>query len=476
MTALLAAALVAPVVGAVVSAAVTRSSGALARRLEHLVPTVGVVVAGAWAVMASVREAPTWGSLVATPAVAVAVAGVGVLAVAFPARSLVGTAATSIGLTVVGVGATAGGVELPDRSLAGGVAALAVLAAVAALADGAGRWATLLSTGGAVAVAVGAALDDSERGALVAVAGSAVVLLVATRRSPDDPGSGLLVLPALALVVSRTVATAAPADDRLGVAGALLGALVAIAVAVRRGSTERTASDALPLAVVGAGLVVVTQDLAAASGAGLLLVAGGVLALGARHPVGLVAAIPGATAAVVAFGAATGWVHAVAGASAVALLLAGVGANDGRLGTPAATIPRLTVLAAVAFGVLPDWGWAGVALPDHASAVATAAAFALPVIVLLSLPLPTGSQQATGRISRRRETATTPTHGSTIQEAARPQEGRPEEEVLGQEAGEQEDGTTQRPVAVPPQPVLVRARVRGAPLRGRVRARSGRAP
>jgi len=423
----------------------------------------------------------------------VALAGVALVVAASSPTGVVARSTALTALTVVAVGATSGGIEFPDRTLAAGVVGGALLLAVAARSDGE-AWTTPVTTVvagvlGAVAVVV----DQPDVGAMVSLAGVAILTLGALRPAAGLFPVTLAFVPVASLVVVLVASEISPAGDaeRVAAVGAVLGALATVALAAAR---HRPSPAHLPIAVVVAGVVVAVQDLPDARGAGLLLTAGGVLALAARHPIGLVAAIPGSTASFAAFGAATHPVHAAAGATVVALLVLGVATAPHPAAPPHDAVRRAVLLAAVAFAVLPAWGWSGVALDDHAEAIATAAAFALPVAVGLQL-LPGGSAGAAGRLARRRDDAarpapTTPPHGSTIlevdgevprregrlrarlDEEARAPDGQ-QEEVEPQEDQPEE---AQPGVAVPPRPVPVRARVRGAPLGRRVRARTGRTP
>ena len=499
MTALVAAAVVVPVIAAVLLAFTARSGRTADPRHDPVrdaaVPVVGLMVAAWWAVLATPTDPPTWGALDVSPVVAVTLAGVALLVAASAPTGVVARSTSLTALTVVAVGTTAGGVEFPDRSLA------AVLVGCALLHDAGARGAagdrplpfTTVAAGALGAVAV--LVDQPDVGAMLALAGFAVLALSTLRpaRRPGrvGPPVSTAFLPVAALVVALVTDETLPAADaeRVAVVGAVVGALAAVAVAVA--AARRSASPPhLPIAVLVAGIVVLVQDLPDARGAGLLLVAGGVLALAARHPIGLVAAVPGLTASFAAFGAATDPVHGAAGAAAVALLVVGVAAAPAPGPLPRDAERRALLAAAAGFAVLPAWGWSGLVLDDHAVAVATAAAFALPVAVGLHL-LPGGSVGAAGRLARRRDDAARPVpaippHGSTIlevdgevprregrlrarlDEEARPAEGDQEEAQPEEEA--------QPGVAVSAGPVPVRARVRGAPLRGRVRARTGRAP
>ncbi len=490
MTLLLGAVLVVPLLAAVALAPLSRLSGDEARRIaDAVVPVTSGLVALGWVVIASASEPPTWGRIVATQTVAVAAAGVAFVGASTSPRGLLGRSTALTGLALFGSAAGIDGLVLPDRSLAAALVGLAFLVVVGGVDTR--RGAIALSTIGAVAVAVGVMLDDADNGALVAVAGLGLVLLVALRTAESVRPLAAPLLPALVLGVYVIVGVAPRTDDidRIGFAGAALGALAAVALVPFRSGTGP--QWRLPLAVIGAGVVVLTQDLPDAGSAGILLAAGGVLATASGHPVALVGALPGVTASLVVFGAATEPVHAAAGAAAVVLLLAACAGATSDRALPVVWADRLLVVAAIAFGIVPLWGWSAIALPDHAVGVGAAAASALVVMVALSLPLPGGLRQGASRITGRRDTAAAPSHGSPTHEAVSevpPEEEVDvvEEEVLAPEVGDEEEvddhggpeqtGTTQHPVAIPPQPVLERARVRGAPLRGRVRARSGRTP
>lgn len=497
VTALLAAAVVAPAVAAVLlTVAGRRGTERSQATLDAAVPVVGAVVAAWWAVLATPTDTPTWGGLEVSPLVAVALAGVALVVAASSPTGVVARSTALTALTVVAVGATSGGIEFPDRTLAAGVVGGALLLAVAARSDGE-AWTTPVTTVvagvlGAVAVVV----DQPDVGAMVSLAGVTVLVLGALRPTAESLPVTSALLPVASLVVVLVMRKISPAGDaeRVAAVGAVLGALATVGLAIAR---NRPSPAHLPIAAVVAGVVVSVQDLPDTRGAGLLLIAGGVLALAARHQIGLVAAVPGLTASFAAFGAATHPAHAAAGGAAVALLALGVATAPRPGPLPHDAERRVLLLAAVAFAVLPAWGWSGVALDDHAEAIATAAAFGLPVAVGLQL-LPGGSAGVAGRLARRRDDGSTPSpatppHGSTIlevdgevprregrlrarlDEEARAPEGQ-QEEVEPDEVEPQEDQReeAQPGVAVSPGPVPVRARLRGAPLRGRVRARTGR--
>lgn len=492
MTLLLGAVLVVPLLAAVALVPLSRASTAPARQVAGgVVPVTGALVASGWAVIASAVDPPTWDRIVATPSVAVAAAGVALVVAATAPSRLVGRSTSLTGLALFGAVAGVDGVDLPDRSLAVSVVGLAFFIVVGGVDTR--RGAIALSTIGAGAVAVGLVLENPDDGAQVAVAGMALVLVVAMRTAESVRPLAAPLLPALVLGVHVIVAAAPRTEDvdRIGFAGAALGLVASAALVLFRASAANPWR--LSLAVVGAGVVILTQDLPDAGSAGILLVAGGVLAVASGHPVALVGALPGLTASLVVFGAATEPVHAAAGAAAVLLLLVACAGAPRDLVVPAGRADRAFVVAAVAFGVVPLWGWSGIEVPDHVIGVGAGSAAALLVTVALSLPLPRGWSRGTGRITGRRDTAAAPSHGITIPEAVsevppeevvvpevpiledRDEEVASEEEV-DDHGGPEQTGTTQHPVAIPPQPVLGRARVRGTPLRGGVRARSGRTP
>ena len=504
MTALLAAAVVTPVVAAIVLA-VTGRRGAVGPDpvRDATVPVVGAVVAAWWAVLATPTDPPTWGALEVSPLLAVTLAGVALVVAGAAPEGVVARSTALTTLTVVAAGVTAGAVEFPDRALAAGVVGGAVLLAVAARSGGEAWTAPVTTVVAGVLGAIAVVVDQPDVGAMVALGGVTVVVLGALRPTGDPLLVSLAYLPVASLAVVLVTSDISPSGDaeRVAAAGAVLGALATVALAVAR---HRPSPSHLPIATVVAGLVVAVQDFPDARGAGLLLAAGGVVARAARHPAGLVAVIPGLTASLAAFGAAGHPAHAAAGGAAVALLMLGTATAPRWSVLPGDAVQRVALLAAAGFAVLPAWGWSGVVLDEHAEAVATAAAFALPVAVGLYL-LPGGSAGGAGRLARRRDDASTPSpanppHGSTIlevdgevprregrlrarrDEEARDQEaGRQEdehEEDRTEEVGRQEGGPeeAQPAVAVPPGAVPVRARVRGAPLRGRVRARTGRTP
>ena len=146
MTALLAAAVVTPVVAAIVLA-VTGRRGAVGPDpvRDATVPVVGAVVAAWWAVLATPTDPPTWGALEVSPLLAVTLAGVALVVAGAAPEGVVARSTALTTLTVVAAGVTAGAVEFPDRALAAGVVGGAVLLAVAARSGGA-AWTAPVTT------------------------------------------------------------------------------------------------------------------------------------------------------------------------------------------------------------------------------------------------------------------------------------------------------------------------------------------
>lgn len=515
MNSLLVAALVLPIlgiVGVVVTAGPASRHDVQARWVTGL---AAAAAAGAWAIIAGAGEAPEVGGIIATTDVAVAAAGVSLLVAASRPSTTLGRATSLAAATAFAAGAGSGAADpgLPDRPFAAGVLALVVLSVIADFADrpaGAARGPAVVMLVAGVVSAVALSLDDlaDGPGPVMVLAALALAVIVSIRTSPSDHPSGVLALPGLLLAADAVVAAAPRTDDldRVGLAAAAVAAVAVAAVArVGAGSPERPGDGVriLPLAVVGSGVAVAFQSFPDARGAGLLLTAGGVVALATRHPWGLVAAVPGLTAAFAAFGAASEPEHGAAAVAAAALLLvAAHGSPPARHG-PTTPTDRTLVGAAVGFAAVPLWGWTGLALPEHAEGLAVAAAFALPVVIALralearrDAALPGVRVGSTGRLPSRRNPAAAPSHGSTILDFQGevpvqddvPQAGFQALEVQ-EEAGhheavhdeeDPEDAHHGRPpqlaVAVPPEPVPVRARRDRAPLRGRVRPRPGRTP
>ena len=495
--------------------------------------------AAAWAVLAGASEVPEVGGIVATTDVAVTAAGIALLVAGARPTTTVGRAASLAAVTAFATGAGSGAAApgLPDRPLAAGVLALVVLSVIVGLADRTAdraRGATVVALVAGVVSAVALSFEgdtDADTAPMLALIALALALIVAIGTSAASGPSRLLALPGLVLAADAVVASAPRADDLdlVGLAAAAVAALAASAT-IRAGRDARDQIGAdrarvLSLATVGAGVAVAFQTFPDARGAGLLLVAGGIVALAAGHPWGVVATVPGLTATLAAFGAASEPEHAAAAGAAAALLVVATLTAPSGAPAPANPADRALVGVALGFGVVPLWGWTGLALSDHALGLAVATAFALPVVIALSVvgtPRSTGlpgvRTGSTGRIPSRRTAAAEPSHGSTILDFEGevpvqddvPQAGAEEEpedirhqEIRHQEASQQqtghqeigrheegrhhqghvedpelaEDGRPPQPaVAVPPQPVPVRARRDRAPLRRGVRARSGRTP
>jgi hypothetical protein len=123
-----------------------------------------------------------------------------------------------------------------------------------------------------------------------------------------------------------------------------------------------------------------------------------VLALAARHPVAIVAALPGLAAAVESAGLATEPEQAAVGAAAIIALAAGA---IGRTSARPAARPDVPVGLAVAFAVIPLWGWAGADTGSYQPAAAVAVAVAGAVLVLVTGPWSEQLGPFAGRLRRR---------------------------------------------------------------------------
>ena len=528
MNSLLVVALALPILGIV---GVVATAGPAERhdvQARWVTGAAAVVAAAAWAIVAGASEPPEVGGIVATTDLAVAAAGTALLVAGARPTTTLGRAASLAAVTAFAAGAGSGAAApggraapgLPGRPFAAGVVALVVLGVVATLAERptdasatttGGRAGALLALAAGVVSAAALSLEDAaDLAPVMALAAVAVTMIVALRTSSTASHGLLIALPGLILATDTVVAAAPRTDDldRVGLAAAAVAALAATAtVRARRDASTPISDDRwriLPLAAVGAGVAVAFQTFPDARGAGLLRVAGGIVALAAAPPGGLVATLPGLTATLTAFGAASEPEHAAAAGAAVALVLVATLASPPTVHPPASPVDRGLVAVAVGFGVVPLWGWTGLVLADHALGLAVATAFALPTVVARCVvdarrtpAMPGVRARTTGRLPSCRVLAATPTHGSTILDFEGevpvqddvPHAGLEEELEVGQEeAGGQEgdvdedpedaeDGRPPQPaVAVPPQPVPVRARRDRAPLRGRVRARPGRTP
>ena len=418
MTGLLAAGLGLPLLAALVTVI-----GAVIGRPARA-RTVATVVSGlaavSWAVVVASDAPPELGRVVADPLAACAVAGLALLAtVHLPTRPLAACGALC-GITVVAVGATtdatAGGSA--ERPLAAATLALVALVVVQARADAVPA-AVLVATGlGGIVAASGLAVDPTDTVAAGVVLGTAVVLVASMWCPP-----AVVLVPVVALAVARIVPAPSaitagfPADGatRSAIAGVVVAAAGTAAIATRSGVVSRlrrpgartprsrsgrsSVAPGVPMtdqnvggrrlggsvaawAPVLAGTVLLTQDLTGFRSAGLLLVAGGVLALVSTHPAALIAVVPGLAAGVDALGSPRAPVEVAAGVGAGAVLVAGLF----ELRTDAdATGRDWRLVAPVAFGCVPLWGWSGAELDGYSSAVATAAAAGIAVVVFVVL-------------------------------------------------------------------------------------------
>ena len=443
-------------------------------RRPWVVPIATGLAAAGWVVVAAAERPPTVGRIVAGPVVAAAVAGAALLATARPPASVLGRSGAACAITVLAVAASTGDGDVPDRPLAVGLVVLALLTAVCVRAAGEGVPATLVASLPGAAVGGALLLSDPGRSALVAVL--AAVGAVAATAVTGHAGA---LLPAVVLAVARVTGAAhGPSGRSEGVVWAAVAAAVAVAASIvarevvrrrgrHRGARPVERSVDLPAcAVVVAALVLVAQDVGAVRSAGLLLAAGGALAVASRHPAGLLAAVPGLAAAMAAAPAGTEPVHAAASGAAVLVVLAAL-----LVPPPPRAAPTAWLAPAVAFGVLPLWGWSGATPDAHADTVAVAIAVvavvagAVLVVAAARGVVPTDRPGSLGRLRRRSNAAD---HART----------HPTEEVQPTEVGGQASqgvdapgGAPQRAVALPSR--AVPGRVGGGGVGGRRRIRVG---
>lgn len=387
VSALLGLVLAMPLAGAV-AAVLWRSRGRLVAR------AVGAVAAAGWVVLVAATSGPApqvveLGRLTVDPLAAAAVVGLAVLVATAPPATPSGTSAALTSIAVLAAAATAGAPPLPDRPLAAGLVALAGLAAVRFRAERVPLRGSLVALAGAALTAGGLLADDAEVAAVTVLGGATVVALAVTWSALP----GRLLLPAVLLAVGRVTeaaATGGVADlDRVALAGVSVGVVGAVGLAVGRGR-GRVVAHRLALGGLLAALVLRAVDVAELRRAAVLAGAGALLALAARHPVGLVAVLPGLAAAVDAAGLLTGPEQVAAGAAALLVLAAGaVGSRRGAraTGDGAATgRPGWAVAPAVVFGLVPSWGWADVGIDRYVEAVVAVAAAGVPVLVLAMIP------------------------------------------------------------------------------------------
>lgn len=431
MNTLLGLVLAVPLVGAVL---VVVAPGL---RSAATVRTVAAAVALGWAVLAAAEHPAGLGRLLAEPVTAAAVAGFALLVAARPPASLIARSASLTAITLLGAAATSVDRASPERAFAAGVAVLTVVAVLRARSEGRGLMAVVPLVAGGAATVAGLLVDDPDRGLLLVLGGAVGVLVAAVLVDPSAVVLGPVVLLALVRVSGDVHETIPDPDGSMvpGAAGAVVGLLVAAALLRSR----RRLPERLALAALGAAAVAIAQDLPELRTAGPLIAAGGVLALVGRHPVALVATLPGLAAIVDAFGLATEPAQAAAGAAVVALVLAAV--TEGRP-APAGAPARSRALGwpvapAVAFGVLPAWGWADASPGPYTEGVVTAAAFGVPALVALigwpHRPVTGRERDRVGRMRFRRGRSSAAPDGST--QATAEDEGAGEE--VGVEAGAQ---------------------------------------
>lgn len=368
VTALLLLLLAAPVVGAAIAFVVPHHATRACR-------SIAAGVAVGWAVLAAQHAPVTWGDLVTDPLLAAATAGTALLVVATRPHSATAAGAALLILTVLPAATAIDPVRLPDRRLAAGVVLVAVLAAVRLWTEHAPRLGQLLALLAGVVIATGLIGDDPAEAVALAVAGTTVAVVAAAVWGAP----GRLLLPVGLLAVSR----AAPLREAVDGADwtlVVVAVLVAVAAVVLRAVRSRAMTERFPLAAVEVAAALLAGDVAELRNAGALLGAGAVLALAGRHPLALLALLPGTVAAVEVVGLADQPAHAAVGAAIVAVVAV---ASTGTVApVDDRTRPGLLAGVAVAFALAPAWGWAGVDLDGYRTSLAVTVAVALPVLLL----------------------------------------------------------------------------------------------
>ncbi len=501
MTTVLAAALGLPLVGAfVVVAGVLADRTAGARTVATV---VGGLTAASWAVLVAADTPPELGRVVADPLAASAVVGLALLVAARPPARPVAAGAVLCGITVFAVGATtsaSGGGA--DRPLAVAVVAVLALVVVHARAERVPAGILVGLGAGGMVVAAGVAVDPTDTVAAMVLLGTGAVLVTSLWWLP-----GVVLAPVVVLATARTVpvpSVFAPGLDggtsHAATAGVLVAVLGTVVVAARSGSTwrlRRPASDGsaqhrlvAPWAAMLAGTALLTQDVTSFRSAGVLLVAGGVLAAVTMHPVAMLAVAPGLAAGMAALGSTGAPIEAAAAVAAGTALIVAVLVTDTAVPVDGRDWRMLPPLV---FGLAPLWGWTGADLDGYFAAVVTAAAAGIAVAVVVTAHRVAGVDprairaRVAGRL-RRRPSALR--HGTThplAEEADSPEVDSPEVDRTGLvrldprsravDVAPEEPGTTPEPAVATP-PGAVRSRPAAGRLRGRrrLRPRPGRSP
>jgi hypothetical protein len=371
VTGLLLVLLASPVVGAAFAFVVPHEAARACRAIA-----AGVAIG--WAVLAAQDAPVSWGELVSDPLLAAAAAGTALLVVATRPHSATAAGAALLVLAILPATAALDPARLPDRRLAAGVVLVAVLAAVRLWSERAPRLGQVLAVLAGLVIATGLVGDDPSEAIALSVAGTTVAMVAAAVWGAP----GRLLLPAGLLAVSRA------APWREAVEGTdwtlvVVAVLVLVAAVVLRAVRARPVTERLPLAAVVVAAALLAGDIAELRSAGALLAAGAVLALAGRHPVALLALVPGAVTAVDAIGLADQVAHAAVGAAIVAVVAV---ASAGTAAPAERTRPGPLAAVAVAFAVVPVWGWAGVHPDGYLPSLAVAAAVAL-LALLAAQPL-----------------------------------------------------------------------------------------
>lgn len=411
MKLLLGAGLVLPLVGAVATVVVAGLVDA--RRGRSVGVGAAILAAMSWAIVVSADTPPAMGRIEAHAVPAAAVSGLALLVAARLPRASLAASSSLCAVTLFAVASTTGLDSWPDRPLALGVAVLGFLVAARLRAEEVPTLGIVALVAGAAALSAGLLLSDEGTGAALVIGGAAAVMVAAVRR-----GTALLLTPVTLYAVARAAdaAHAAGPDEGDLVAGAVVVAALVATAAIHlsrrlRSGRLRSSTERIPVvAAAGAAVVLLGQDPVAFRSAGALLAAGAVLAATTTRPLALAACLPGAAAAVEVFGDATDPVHAAAGGACIAVLIGALAVPLAPAGAVGARAWPL--LPAVAFAVVPLWGWTGVDDPGYADAVAVSAAAGLVVGVgvVVARSLPAGTDGLLGKLRGR---PPAPIHAST---------------------------------------------------------------
>lgn len=363
MTALVILGFVVPLLGAGLLAVSSRVEP------RHVAEWAGAATALAWAGVAATATAPPAAGAVEVDAVlACGLAGLGLLVATRAPVARFGACGALVSIALVALAAGSEDPAAPGRRLGAAMAVLVVLAAIGFGREKASTVSAMTAVVGGVIVALALVVADATLTAVGVVVGAGA--LVAATAGVGLPG--VLIVPVALVAVGRRAALLPEADaGLLGFTAAGVGVAIAVAIVV---AGRRVPVDRAPVAAIGAAIVLLGQDVPGATSAGLLLAAGGILAVAARHPIGLIGLLPGVTATLAVAGAATEGPHAAAGAAVVALGLAAAARPPVASPLPTGPVGLGALASAATFGLVPVWGWAGADFPALVEAAAVGVA------------------------------------------------------------------------------------------------------